>query len=172
MTRPDLTFSIIFLFIAAVFALCIAVAVAADLPNPALTPGAIDPKVTVDIICDPTHSTKERRHTTEAMKNQAFAKYGLHRGKGSGKVYEVDHLVPLVIGGADAEANLWPQLWAGEWGARVKDKLEVYMWREVCAGHIGLAEAQSVFMTDWIAGYRKYVGDKELPGWRPKAGVE
>jgi len=72
--------------------------------------------------------------------------------------YEEDHLVPLEVGGSPkSQSNLWPELLTGQWGARAKDKLENTMHLLVCSHQITLAAAQQVFMTDWIAGYKKYV---------------
>ena len=60
--------------------------------------------------------------------------------------YELDHYIPLVLG-CDPRSpdNLWLQAWDD---ARVKDKLEEQLHREVCAGKKTLGEAQNE-VTKW-----------------------
>src|SRR6202044_190251 len=63
--------------------------------------------------------------------------------------YEEDHRVALEIGGADdAPGNLWPEHYAGTWGARTKDTLEHELPRRVCSAegdpdHIELDDART-----------------------------
>lgn len=61
--------------------------------------------------------------------------------------YELDHLVPLALGGAPRdERNLWPEPWPA---ARVKDKDEVRLQRAVCADKMTLAAAQIEILRLW-----------------------
>ena len=69
--------------------------------------------------------------------------------------YEIDHLVPLAIGGANVAANLWPEPWAE---AVQKDVLEVELQRRVCHRLLDQAEAQREVADDWAAAYTRYVG--------------
>ena len=133
------------------------VAFAADpiVPNPNLTPGAV---LTTDaaVICHPGYS-KSVRHTSGQLKHQVYVEYGISRDNGD---YEIDHLIPLGIGGADTRENLWPQSHDTKpWNADMKDKLENYLHVEVCAGHIAIADAQKAIAADWVAAYRKYLGE-------------
>jgi hypothetical protein len=74
--------------------------------------------------------------------------------------YEEDHLVSLELGGDPrSPSNLWPEPWFGPWNAHVKDRLENVLHRMVCAGETPLREAQQAIASDWVAAYRKYVGD-------------
>ena len=78
---------------------------------------------------------------------------------GSTGLYEYDHLVSLEVGGApNAAANLWPEPYAGPYGARVKDKVENKLHSLICAGQLSLAQAQYEEATNWVAAYQKYVG--------------
>jgi hypothetical protein len=73
--------------------------------------------------------------------------------------YELDHLIPLALGGHPRKPeNLWLQPWDGEWGARVKDRLEVKLKTLVCAGKITLERARRAIARDWIAAFSRYVG--------------
>jgi hypothetical protein len=61
--------------------------------------------------------------------------------------HQVDHRVPLALGGADNDANVWAQP-IDE--ALEKDRLERFAAIEVCRyRRVGLAEAQSWFLGDW-----------------------
>lgn len=74
--------------------------------------------------------------------------------------YEEDHLISLELGGDPRSPdNLWPEPWFGPWNAHVKDTLENRLHRMVCAGQIPLREAQQAIASDWVAAYRKYVGN-------------
>ena len=119
---------------------------AADLPNPKLTPG-VARQVTQDELC--TTSTKLVRHTTSDTKKQVYAEYGLKPNRSSNctgvaqSCYEVDHLIPLEMGGADEKNNLWPQLYDGVNNAHDKDKLENFLHKQICANKITMKQAQA-----------------------------
>jgi hypothetical protein len=42
-----------------------------------------------------------------------------------------------------------------------KQRLEIYLHREVCAGRIPLRQAQAEIAGNWLASYRKYLGRPE-----------
>jgi hypothetical protein len=129
------------------------------LPDPACTPGAIDPRVDqADIgstICTSGYAKTVRppANVTDRIKRAQIAAYGL---QGQHLVdYELDHLIPLSLGGApDDVANLWPQPWNGDANAHMKDAVEIYLNREVCRGAMPLADAQRQIATDWLSVYR------------------
>jgi len=130
------------------------------LPDPALTPGAV---LTIDAaaVCTPGYA-KSVRQTSGRTKAKIYRSYGLDRRQGH---YEVDHLVSLQLGGADTEANLWPQSYDTQpWNASVKDRLENYLHREVCAGRMPLEEAQREIAGNWIDAYRTYLGEPGIAG--------
>jgi hypothetical protein len=132
------------------------------LPDASCTPGAVDPTVTQanlgSTICASGYSSSVRpsESVTYPEKRAAMAAYG---ATGSTGAYEYDHLVSLELGGApNASLNLWPEPYAGSYGARVKDQLENRLHELVCAGSLGLAEAQRQEAVDWLASYRRWVG--------------
>jgi hypothetical protein len=113
------------------------------LPDPACTPGAIFPAATVSRICTRGYS-RSVRYVPEAVKRSVYAEYGIasHR-PGS---YEVDHLVPLEVGGDNSVANLWPQ---ASPGYHQKDAIENRLHDAVCAGSLSLRTAQLQIARDW-----------------------
>ena len=136
-----------------------------SLPNPRLTPGAIDPAVTQDNIAETicragyTRGVRPPEAYTEALKRQQMDEYG-YRGEHL-RDFEQDHLVSLGLGGHPTDPrNEWPEPWqpADGWGADVKDALELRLHDLVCAGRLPLADAQRAIATDWIAAYRRYGG--------------
>ena len=69
--------------------------------------------------------------------------------------YELDHLIPLELGGAPQDVvNLWPEAWNGEPNAHEKDAVETFLNREVCRGAVQLADAQRQIATDWLTAYK------------------
>lgn len=134
-----------------------AAAVAGDLPNPQLTPGAIRPELTTRTICL-TKWGQDERLVTEAMKLQVFHSYGFAKGNLDSRCpCEIDHLVSRELGGADTISNLWPQPYRGRWNAHLKDRLENRLHTELCAGRITLSAAQAA-IRDWINTYIRYFG--------------
>lgn len=119
------------------------------LPDPSCTPGAIDPAVTQanigSTICRTgyTESVRPSESQTEAFKRHvAEAAYGQHDISG-----ELDHLVPLELGGANDARNLWVE--AGPIPNR-KDVVEDALRHAVCDGRITLRAAQQEIAGNWI----------------------
>ncbi len=131
-------------------------AVANDLPSTDLTPGAVL-DVGKEQICRPGYAHSVR-HVEGSLKRRIYLEYGIvtHR---PGQ-YEIDHLISLELGGSNDIENLWPQSFETEpWNAHVKDRLEDRLHALVCNGSIDLKEAQRAIAGDWIAAYKKYVGE-------------
>lgn len=122
-------------------------------PDPTLTPG-VTRTLTRRQVCD-TKWGKDRRAVTLTMRHHVFAAYGIPYAQHA--LYEVDHLIPREIGGADDERNLWPEKWDGPDGAHAKDRLENSLHRAVCRGDLTLDSAQSIIRSDWLAAARLWV---------------
>jgi hypothetical protein len=87
------------------------------------------------------------------MKHQLIRVYGV---RGSIHDYELDHLIPLELGGCpNCETNLWPQPRNSFPGAGEKDEVEDYLHHQVCSGALSLAEAQREIASDWYAVYTR-----------------
>ena len=143
-------------------------AMAADLPDPVQTPGATDSAITqaniYDTICTEgwTKKTRPPAEYTRPIKQQMIGPSGDLRD------YELDHLIPLCVGGAGRDRrNLWPQVWRGQWGAYTKDRLELKICHLVCSGQITLAQGQQAFAGNWIKAYQQYCPkDGDCPSYK------
>jgi hypothetical protein len=126
------------------------------LPDPACTPGALNPDVTPSTlrrtICAAGYSARVRppRAVTDREKRLSAVAYGY---TGPFATAELDHLVPLAVGGDPNDArNLWlepnedPQ---ARRNANGKDDVEDALHHAVCAGRVGLADAQRAIAANW-----------------------
>jgi len=119
-----------------------------------LTPGdTFD--VTTEDLCVPGYSKKVRDVPAE-MKPEVYREYGI-TSYGPGD-YEVDHLIPLELGGSNSIKNLWPESHrTSPWNAQVKDRLEAKLHELVCSGQLDLETAQQAIASNWIEAYKLYV---------------
>ena len=136
------------------------------LPIRALTPapGLTDPRVTQNniqtTICVSGYTATVRPPVsyTNKLKADQLKDPKYHDADHTMAHYEEDHLIPLELGGHPTDPkNLWPEPYATQQGARVKDQLEDRLKRLVCAGTVTLQEAQGAIETNWIAAYGRYV---------------
>lgn len=88
------------------------------------------------------------------MRDRVYAEYGRTRGP---SCCEVDHLVPLELGGSNDLKNLWPQPDDPRPGDAEKDQLENELHHQVCAGKLSLADAQKCITSNWVECWEKYV---------------
>jgi hypothetical protein len=113
--------------------------------------------MTTDMVIVCQTSTKERRRVSADVHRLAFTEYGLSYPQPRG-AYEVDHLIPLELGGDNVIANLWPEAAEPVPGFHEKDKVENYLHRQVCLGAMGLADAQRQIATDWLKVWKEIEG--------------
>jgi hypothetical protein len=120
-----------------------------QLPDRSCTPGAIDPGVTQanigSTICRAgyTDTVRPPEAQTEAFKwNVAEPAYGQHDVSG-----ELDHLIPLELGGDNDAANLWVE--AGPI-PNPKDSVENALNQAVCDGQMSLRTAQREIARNWL----------------------
>ena len=139
--------------------LSLAQAVLAQQPTPILPDAKLTPGDTFDVtaedVCVPGYAKKVRA-VPAWLKRQAYAEYGITQYKTGD--YEVDHLIPLSLGGSNSIRNLWPQsIKTSPWNSYVKDALERKLHKLVCAGQLDLKTAQREIASNWIEAYKKYV---------------
>ena len=132
----------------------------AFLPDSILTPGAI--LTTSDSrICRKGYAASVRNVSNE-IKRKVFKEY--HIISHAPREYEIDHLIPLELGGSNDIKNLWAESYITKpWNAHVKDYLENRLHRLVCTGKISQREAQEKIRIDWIAAYKEFCVQMPLP---------
>jgi hypothetical protein len=116
--------------------------------------------------------TKKVRNVPAEMKRKVYQEYGItSHGPGD---YEVDHLIPLELGGSNSIKNLWPESHrTSPWNAQVKDRLEGKLHELVCGGQLDLKTAQRAIASDWIEAYKVYVSaNPPMPPLAPAAAPE
>jgi len=126
-------------------------------PDHTLTPGRV---LSVDVatVCRSGYARSVRPKGNEwrRLKDEAYERYGLPRGHRSrvganGRreaAYEVDHLVPLELGGDPTSIlNLWPEPIDS---AKQKDQVEDALHRKVCSGQMTLSDAQRRIEENWM----------------------
>jgi len=128
---------------------------AGSLPNRSLTQGESFPGVTAQQVCVSGYAGRARNVLPEQYV-QVYASYGIRYPEPSG-AYELDHLVPLELGGDNSNRNLWPERASPLPGFHQKDLLENYLHDAVCGGRMALADAQAGIAADWISLYRRYL---------------
>jgi hypothetical protein len=141
------------------FLLFFAQVLLAQQPSPILPDSKLTPGDTFDVtgqdLC--VHGyTKKVRNVPAEMKREVYEEYGV-KSHDPGD-YEVDHLIPLELGGSNSIKNLWPESHrTSPWNAQVKDRLEGKLHELVCSGQLDLKTAQRAIASNWIEAYQRYV---------------
>ena len=119
------------------------------LPDPLCTPGSTDAKVTQatirSTICMKGWTATVRppaSQTTRAKFSVAYPAYDIPTAATS----ELDHLVPLELGGSNDITNLWPEVGPVP---NVKDPVENDLRADVCAGEMTLSAARLAIARNW-----------------------
>ncbi len=126
------------------------------MPNKTLTPGAVA-TTNAAKVCQPGYARRVRPRGAlwKQLKETAYQRYGILRGHRSyvdaygvrHPAYQIDHLIPLEIGGAPADVrNLWPEPIES---AHSKDRVEDALHRLVCSGRMPMTKAQAAIARDW-----------------------
>lgn len=128
-------------------------------PDPQCTPGGVNPSVSVDVLRDPNWRTRTVRNceSSESQKHITYRWYDIQKPRinsNQNQVCELDHLVPLELGGADGLGNIWPQcgpnaVSLNERYFKQKDRVENYLAEEVKTGRMPLDSAQRGIASDW-----------------------
>ena len=121
-------------------------------PDRRCSPGAIYSRLTRAVLCARGFRTSSIRNVPQAEKFAVEHEYGLAE-RHYGRTLEIDHIVPLELGGSNAISNLFP-----ERGYVPKDRLENRLHALVCAGSMSLGAAQAGIARDWAALYRRVFG--------------
>lgn len=135
-------------------------------PDDRITPGEVR-TTSREEIC--STRTGEVRNVSTTTKIAARRAYGLINRDGwcpagHGCETEIDHRVPLVVGGGNTPGsikNLWPQRGDGPNNFHIKDRCEAKAGRDLCAGKITVQQAQAIFLGDWVTNCAAFMGEAE-----------
>jgi hypothetical protein len=97
----------------------------------------------------------------EGMRDKVYAEYGRTEGPGC---CEVDHLVPLELGGTNDLKNLGRNQTNLGQDHPKRTPLENELHARVCAGKMTLADAQHCIASNWVNCWERYV----VPGYGPE----
>ena len=128
------------------------------LPDRRCTPGAINPSITVDTLRDPLWRTRCTRGC-DTSESQKLIVYGWYQETSNDATQaarncELDHLVPLELGGSDGLGNVWPMCGGADDPSgikyfEIKDRVENYLARQVRTGEMTLSDAQRGIASNW-----------------------
>jgi hypothetical protein len=129
------------------------------IPDSQCTPGAFNPTLTLAVFQEHGFTTNCVRDdlTPESQKEKTYDWYGMTKPDNNSsptETCELDHLVPLVMGGADSLDNIWPQCGPKDVVRKEryfpqKDCVELYLADQVRTGAKNLAETQRAIAKDW-----------------------
>lgn len=136
-------------------------------PNPKLTPGTTL-NVTSHDVCVPGYSSGANgvRNVPDSEKNAVYAAYGIKTHQAG--EYEVDHFIPLTLGGSNDIRNLWPQPASPKPGFHEKDRVEFWLHIQVCSNGMELSTAQQM-VKKWPDTWAKMngkLGGADLLGYQ------
>jgi hypothetical protein len=124
------------------------------LPDPACTPGARYQLAIPRLFCVSGYTVRVR-NVSEATKNFVYTEYGITDHTRA--TYEMDHLIPLELGGSNRVANLYPEAASPTPGFHVKDRLENKIHALACSGG-DWRSYQRRIASDWTKLYRQLIG--------------
>ena len=116
------------------------------------TPGATA-KVKMERLCAADFATSQKP-VANWQRNEALERYGVRPEQFSG---ELDHLVPVALGGSNDPDNLWPFRGTGAFTFSAKQALGIKLHDMVCSGKMSLKDAQDAFRKDWTKAYQQHV---------------
>ncbi len=127
----------------------LAIVLTATNVNAANLNSAVTQETIYKTICVPGWTSTVRpsvSYTNRVKRDKLFA---IGRKATDMKFYELDHKIPLALGGATRDKeNLQIQPWPE---AREKDKVEACLYRAVCRGRVSLDDARAQIWNNWRA---------------------
>jgi hypothetical protein len=126
-------------------------------PDRSCSPGAYYSRLTKRVVCSSRFRTSTIRNVPQSEKFRVEREYGMAAGY-YGCAIEIDHIVPLELGGSNAIANLFPEPGSGAANYHAKDALENRAKSMVCVGRLSLRTARRGFARNWEALYHRVFG--------------
>lgn len=127
---------------------------AAQLPSSFQTPGNKS-KVNEAQVCAADFEASVKP-MAKWQHDQALERYGKRPEDFTG---ELDHLIPISLGGTNDPDNLWPLPANKDMGPEQKKALDLKLHQMVCDKTIKLKDAQDAIKKDWVKAYNEYVKD-------------
>jgi Protein of unknown function (DUF3761) len=127
------------------------------LPDRQCSPGGYYGLLTRKVICSSSFHTRAIRNVPQSEKFAVEREYGMAAGY-YGRTIEIDHIIPLELGGSNVIANLFPEPGSGKANYRYKDAAENRAKAWVCEGRLTLAAARRGFASNWETLYRRLLG--------------
>jgi len=125
---------------------------AAQLPSSFQTPGAKG-KANDAQVCAADFEASVKP-IAKWQRDQALERYGKRTEDFTG---DLDHLIPIALGGTNDPDNLWPLPSSKEMGPEQKKALDLKLHEMVCAKTLTLKAAQDAIKKDWVKAYAQYV---------------
>ena len=130
-------------------------------PDPTVTPGAINPAATAEALCNRSVMDQPKPSPPSWVTELELSSYNIPISS-SGN-YVMDYLIPLSLGGANTTSNVWPQPRAE---VELKAALAAKLQLRVCAtlrktpsqAAEVLTNVQRYVAEDWTAAYADYIG--------------
>lgn len=121
------------------------------LPDPILTPGSVVLE-SPETVLGEGYAERNRR-VSQKEKDKVFRRYRIAPKHRHG--YQIDHLLPLSLGGSNDLRNLWPHPHHPTYGPVVKARLEACLRALVRRGIQPLTWAQGALKDNWVAALRE-----------------
>jgi hypothetical protein len=122
-------------------------------PRPSLTPGAVASTDTSAVCALPGHAGSSA--ISPATQAVVYREYGYQNPQIQAK-YDIDYLVPILLGGARTTANMWPAALKGT-GFFEKVQLDHVLRDLVCRRTLTLTAAQNDLEKNWYTAWLQYV---------------
>jgi hypothetical protein len=147
-----------------------AFAVASDLSNPSLIPGAIDPNIThknihsTISVKDYTKAIRHPTNYTNKLKKLQLSEYSYDEQTRT--LYEEDHLIPRSIdGNPNDPGHKSPEAHNSEWVVRKSDRFEIEFHRMVCVQKITYCGSTAHDVDIQALGIQQLCAWKSLSSW-------
>ncbi len=112
-------------------------------PDIACTPGAVFTDILRGDLCKRGYASTVKAVSTK-IKTATYTAYGITEEEK--KNYILDRFVPINLGGTNDQSNIWPQLTGN---SANKNKVESFLFEEMCAGRITVSQSQELVSTKW-----------------------